>query len=138
MTAMNDSFFAEHSVWLRQAGLAGTAETDIVNGFCDRCVAAGLPIARAHVFIDTLHPVHEGRLFRGDHRHELALMEYGRTSAEGLSASGSDTEHIAAAQRWQQSPFYRMLQPAIRCCGAGWCLKHWRNSPSCRRCMPRG
>src|SRR6478672_9640707 len=38
---MNDRFFAEQSVWLTQAGLAGTAETDIVNGFCDRCVAAG-------------------------------------------------------------------------------------------------
>ena len=41
---------------------------------------------------------------------ESALIEYGRTSAEGLSASGSDPEHIAAAQRWKQSPFYRMLQ----------------------------
>ena len=108
---MNERFFAELSAWLTQAGLAGAAETDIVNGFCDRCVAAGLPIARAHVFIDTLHPVHEGRLFRwGITASESAQIEYGRTSAEGLSASGSDPGHIAAAQRWQQSPFYRMLQ----------------------------
>src|SRR4051794_6556452 len=108
---MNDRFFAEQSVWLTQAGLAGTAETDIVNGFCDRCVAAGLPLGRVHVFIDTLHPVHEGRLFRwGITAAESALVEYGRTSAEGLSASGSDPEHMAAAQRWKQSPFYRMLQ----------------------------
>jgi adenylate cyclase len=108
---MNEAFFAKQSVWLTQAGLAGTAETDIVNGFCDRCVAAGLPLGRVHVLIDTLHPVHEGRLFRwGITATESALIEYGRTSAEGLSASGSDPEHVAAAQRWQRSPFYRMLQ----------------------------
>src|SRR6266511_4420537 len=43
---MNDAFFAEFSAWLTQAGLAGTSETDIVSGFCDRCVAAGLSLAR--------------------------------------------------------------------------------------------
>ena len=64
---MNEEFFAELSVWLTQAGLAGTAEPDIVSGFCDRCVAAGLPLGRVHVLIDTLHPVHEGRLFRWGH-----------------------------------------------------------------------
>jgi BNR repeat-like domain len=47
-----------------QAGLAGTSETDIVSGFCERCVAAGFPLARTTVLIDTLHPVLEGRLFR--------------------------------------------------------------------------
>ena len=61
---MNEAFFAELSAWLTQAGLAGTPETAIVSGFCDRCVAAGLPLARSLLFIDTLHPVHEGRLFR--------------------------------------------------------------------------
>jgi adenylate cyclase len=116
---MKETFFAEQSVWLTQAGLAGMAETDIVNGFCDRCVAAGLPLGRVHVLIDTLHPVHEGRLFRwGITATESALIEYGRTSAEGLSASGSDPEEIAAAQRWKRSPFYRMLQTGdslLRC-----------------------
>jgi hypothetical protein len=41
------------SAWLTQAGLAGTPETDIVSGFCERCVAAGLPLGRANLFIDT-------------------------------------------------------------------------------------
>jgi hypothetical protein len=40
---VNEAFFAELSAWLAEAGLAGTPETDIVSGFCDRCVAAGLP-----------------------------------------------------------------------------------------------
>jgi adenylate cyclase len=88
---MNEAFFAELSAWLTQAGLAGTAETEIVSGFCDRCVAAGLPLGRAQVFIDTLHPVHEGRLFRWGHDPtESPLVEYGRTSPDVLAASGSE------------------------------------------------
>jgi adenylate cyclase len=76
---MNEAFFAELSAWLTQAGLAGTSETDIVSGFCDRCVAAGLPLARTLVLIDTLHPVHEGCLFRwGFDPTESPLLEYGR------------------------------------------------------------
>jgi adenylate cyclase len=108
---MDQAFLAETSTWLTQAGLAGMAETDIVTGFCDRCVAAGLPLGRVHVFIDTLHPLHEGRLFRWG--HDAAgppLLEYGRTSLAALAASGANAGELAAAERWRQSPFYRMLQ----------------------------
>jgi len=108
---MNEAFFAELSAWLIQAGLAGTSETDIVCGLCDRCVAAGLPLARALVLIDTLHPVHEGRLFRwGQGPTDSAMVEYGRTNPEVLAASGADPADVAGAERWQRSPFYRMLQ----------------------------
>ena len=137
---MNEGPFNELSAWLTQAGLAGTPETDIVSGFCDRCVAAGIPLGRAHVFIDTLHPVHEGRLFRwGYGPDEPPVHEYGRTSLEGLDASGpvghfvQRAIHLAAATGgthavvdksvgpsvsldvqatdiWRRSPFYKMLQ----------------------------
>ena len=108
---MNEALFAELSPWLVQAGLADTSETDIVSEFCDRCVAAGLPLARALVLIDTLHPVHEGRLFRwGGDSSEAPLLEYGRTSPDALAASGSDPQHVEAAERWRRSPFFMMLQ----------------------------
>src|SRR5271169_4147014 len=108
---MNEASFTELSAWLTQAGLAGTSETEIVSGFCDRCVAAGLPLGRAQVFIDTLHPVHEGRLFRWGHDSaESPLVEYGRTNADALAASGSNPLDVAAAERWRRSPFYKMLQ----------------------------
>src|SRR5262249_56424565 len=42
---VKEALFAELSAWLAQAGLAGMSETDIVSGFCDRCVAAGLLLA---------------------------------------------------------------------------------------------
>jgi adenylate cyclase len=108
---MNEAFFAEVSAWLTQAGLAGMPETDIVNGFCERCVAAGLPLSRSIVLIDTLHPVHEGQLFRWGHSaNEAPSLEYGRTNPATLAATRADAETVAAANRWQQSPFYRMLQ----------------------------
>jgi adenylate cyclase len=86
--------------WVIAAGLAGKSETAMLDGFCQRAVTAGLPIARAGVIIDTLHPVHEGRAFRW-HRQssgEAELIEYGPTT-EGDAAAG-----------WRASPFYRLLE----------------------------
>jgi len=114
---VNETSFAELSEWLTQAGLAGTSETDIVAGFCERCVTAGLPLARALLFIDTLHPVHEGRLFRwGFGPTESPLLEYGRTSPDALAASGSEPQDVEMAQRWRNSP--RCYKLATRFCAA--------------------
>jgi len=86
--------------WVVAAGLAGESETAMLDGFCRRTIAAGLPIARAGVIIDTLHPIHEGRVFRwrSDSDREPELIEYG-PSTEG-----------AAADAWHASPFFHMLQ----------------------------
>src|SRR5204862_545214 len=98
---MDAAKFAELSSWLTEAGLAGNSETEIVDGFCGRAVTAGLPIARAMVIIDTLHPVHEGRVVRwrreGQER-QAELIEYGPTS-EG-----------EAAESWQRSAFFRLRE----------------------------
>jgi adenylate cyclase len=50
--------------WLVRQGLTGLPENDLLRGFCERCRAAGMPLSRAIVFIDTLHPIFEGRGFR--------------------------------------------------------------------------
>jgi adenylate cyclase len=108
---MNEKLLTDLSAWLTQAGLAGTPETDIVSVFCERCVAAGIPLVRALMFVDTLHPVHEGRLFRwGYGPTESPLLEYGRTSPEALAASGSEPQDMEQAQRWRNSPHYKMVQ----------------------------
>jgi adenylate cyclase len=108
---MNESLSIELSAWLTQAGLAGTPETDIFSVFCDRCVAAGIPLDRAHMAIDTLHPVHEGRLFRwGYGPNEPPVHEYGRTSLEGLDAPGFVSLDVQAADVWRRSPFNNLLQ----------------------------
>jgi len=87
------------AAWLAKRGLAGAAETELLNEFCERCERAGLPLARGVTFIDTLHPIYEGRGFRwrNDGIEESAYFEYGRT-----------TEGEAAAN-WRRSAFYHLL-----------------------------
>ena len=95
---MTEAEIARLGTWLAKAGLEGRAETALVEGFCSRAVAGGLPLARALILIDTLHPIHEGRAFRWERdKPEATLTEYGRT-AEG-----------EAAERWRTSPLYRLL-----------------------------
>ncbi len=86
--------------WLVRRGLEGMPEPDLLRAFCEKCGAAGLPLDRALVLIDTLHPVHEGTIFRwrNDGEEEEAVREYGRHD-EG-----------EAAETWQRSPFYHLLQ----------------------------
>jgi adenylate cyclase len=108
---MDEKLLGELPPWLTEAGLAGAPETEIVTRFCDHCVTAGIPIGRAHVFIDTLHPVHEGRLFRWGYGPDEPMMhEYGRTSFEGPDASGAVSLDAQAIEVWERSPFYSMLQ----------------------------
>src|SRR5262245_23714191 len=108
---MNERFFADLSAWLTQAGLAGTPETVIFSMFCDRCVAAGIPLGRAHSFIDTLDPVYEGRLFRwGYSPDESGVVQYGRTTLDRLDASGSAPLDEQATNIWRRSAHHAMLQ----------------------------
>src|SRR5271167_2163166 len=78
--------------WTADVGLKGSTEIALVEGFCDRALAAGLPLARAAVFIDTLHPIYEGRTFRWEREnHQATLTEYGRSTEGEL------------AERWRAS-----------------------------------
>ena len=103
---MDDAQFAELAAWIAQAGLAGETETEMVTGFCTRAIAVGLPLARASVFIDTLHPIYEGRLFSWHAAAgETKLSEY-ESSSVG-----------EASEKWRRSPFYRLVQtgePSLR------------------------
>ena len=92
---MDNDQFAELTAWITEAGLAGQDETATLTGFCERALALGLPLARANVVIDTLHPIYEGRAFTWTQkRKETRLTEFGR-SDERLDL-------------WERSPFYRL------------------------------
>jgi adenylate cyclase len=86
--------------WLVSQGLEGLPETDLIRGFCERCRAEGLDLSRAMVFIDTLHPIFEGRGFRWNDTatNESDVFEYG------------STEQGDNAQNWRRSVFYHMLE----------------------------
>src|SRR6266699_1443979 len=86
--------------WLVSKGLTGLPENDLIRGFCERCRAEGLDLSRGLVFIDTLHPIFEGRGFRWNdtETNESGSFEYGSSSEGQL------------AQRWRRSIFHHMLE----------------------------
>ena len=86
--------------WLVGQGLTGLPEHDLIRGFCERCRAGGLDLSRSLVFIDTLHPIYEGRGFRWNDQptNESDVFEY-RSSSEGDSA-----------KNWRRSVFHHMLE----------------------------
>jgi adenylate cyclase len=100
---MLDEDASSLAMWLTRRGLAGSSETELLKGFCERAIAIGLPVARATLLIDTLHPVYQGRAFRWlrDESDEALVIEYGR---------GDVGE---AAEKWRQSPFNHMLEKGV-------------------------
>jgi adenylate cyclase len=87
------------TAWLIEKSLAGVGEAEMVGGFCERLVHAGMPVARAIVLVDTLHPIYEGRAFRWNRGNRQAeVVGYGRTR-EGPNAAA-----------WRRSPLYYMVE----------------------------
>ena len=97
---MHDTDIDRLTDWVVRQGLEGIDETELLRRFCEKCRTVGLPLARGLAFIDTLHPVHEGRLFRwrDDGAEEEATRDYGRS------------DQGANAESWQRSPFFHLLQ----------------------------
>jgi adenylate cyclase len=88
--------------WLVRRGLEGTAEPDLLRLFCEKCNTAGLPVNRGLMFMDTLHPVHEGRIFfwRND----------GGEDAGGPVRDYGPSNQGEVAEAWKRSPFYHLVQ----------------------------
>ncbi|MDB5565049.1 MAG: adenylate cyclase, partial [Tardiphaga sp.] len=86
--------------WLVGEGLTGLPENDLIRGFCERARDGGLDLSRGLVFIDTLHPIFEGRGFRWNdtETNESDAFEYG------------STEQGEAATNWRRSAFFHMLE----------------------------
>jgi len=101
---MEAAAFNALSAWVAEAGLIGRSEGELVAGFCRRVTEAGVPLARALVILDTLHPIYEGRalLWRSDMPETGEVREYGRTN-EG-----------EAAENWRRSVFFHLLESGER------------------------
>ncbi|MDB5616904.1 adenylate/guanylate cyclase domain-containing protein [Tardiphaga sp.] len=86
--------------WLASAGLTALPENDLIRGFCERARDGGVQISRGLVFIDTLHPIFEGRGFRWNdtETNESDAFEYG------------STDQGEAAANWRRSAFFYMLE----------------------------
>jgi adenylate cyclase len=96
---MNDARFLPLIEWIAAAGLSGRRELELLEGFCEGAVAVELPLARAVVGIDTLHPVLEGRIFEWQRDASGPTQsEYGRLDPD----SSND--------KWLQSPLHRLYE----------------------------
>lgn len=91
---------ADVSAWLVKEGLRGATQTSLLEGFCERLVAAGIPLQRAHAAQRALHPVFGAVGFDWQ-------REGGRATREDFARVSESPE------RWLKSPFYHMLQKGI-------------------------
>ncbi|MBP2313259.1 adenylate/guanylate cyclase domain-containing protein [Azospirillum soli] len=102
MAAMDAQRILQLAQWITDAGLQGVPETELVQGFCERLVAAGVPLTRAVVGADTLHPVIVGRVITwsilGTDGGETRLTDYGTLADPDLD------------DKWLQSPFYQLYE----------------------------
>jgi adenylate cyclase len=96
---MDHARFSPLIQWISAAGLSGQRELDLLQGFCERAVAVGLPLGRAVFGLDTLHPVLEGRVFEWQRSVGSSTQsEYGRLDPD----SSND--------KWLQSPFHQLYE----------------------------
>jgi adenylate cyclase len=84
--------------WAVQAGLEGLGHGELTAGYCERLVEAGVPLWRASMGADTLHPLIDAqgqRWVAGEGvREEIYIRQ-----------SSPESE-----QEWLQSPWHRMVQ----------------------------
>ena len=88
--------------WTVNAGLEGPGQAELVAGYCDRLALAGVPLWRASIGADRLHPLVQAQ----GHRW--------------LAGEGVREEFYARARtpdgdkEWRASPWYRMIEDGER------------------------
>lgn len=82
---------------IADASLNGLDEGEILGQFCTGLNEAGIPVKRAVLGADTLHPVLAGRIFAWHQdQADVTLHEFGRS----VTAEGE--------RKWRESPFYHL------------------------------
>ena len=88
------------SDWLVEQGLCTAGFETLFAGFCERLVAAGVPLWRGQVAMRTLHPSVEA----------IAYRWQPASGVESASLLYSDSE----SEAWLRSPFHHMLASGTR------------------------
>ena len=79
--------------WLTQSSLAGNDLETLVEGFCERLAAAGLPIKRVHLSFSMLHPLYDALGFTWDRgrRHERRRLPQQARRPSGAASCAAHT-----------------------------------------------
>jgi adenylate cyclase len=83
-------------IWAVREGLRGATAYDLFDGYCQRLVVQGVPLWRAHVAMETLHPQWSGYGFTW--RRDLNAIhpeQYARSDMAGAD--------------WLSSPMYQLI-----------------------------
>lgn len=97
LAGMDPAVFTRIASSIADASLNGLNEGEILARFCNRLNEAGIPVARAMLGADTLHPVLAGRIFVWhEDMNDIGLHEFGRS----MTADGD--------RKWRESPFYHL------------------------------
>ncbi len=85
------------SHWLQQAALSGETLENLVQGFCERLAASGLPLNRVHLSFSMLHPLYDALGF--------TWMRGKGVTVEGYRADNGPGD----TNRFLHSPYYYLL-----------------------------
>ncbi|UQA62234.1 adenylate/guanylate cyclase domain-containing protein [Polyangium aurulentum] len=95
---MHEPLLLDLARWVNERTLAGTSEGEVLSGMCERLVASGMPLLRAQMGADTLHPLVGGKIFRW-------------WRGRGLEASAYERQEIpAGAAMWRNSPYHHLIE----------------------------
>jgi adenylate cyclase len=98
MTGAADDIVA----WTVGVGLEGLGQADLLAGYCERLVDAGVPLWRASMGADTLHPLNAAQ----GHRWLIG---------KGVREEFYDRAPTPEGEReWRQSPWYWMIKNDVR------------------------
>lgn len=90
-----ETVVSELASWLIARGLEGASREELLEGYCSRLVAAGLPVQRVHMAQRALHP-------------EFGSLGFDWYRDKGVQREQFDHQEIPA-ESWLQSPLYHLM-----------------------------
>ena len=100
-TTWSDPGFADAiCAWVVERGLAGADVPELMQGFCERAVAGGLPLMRCFIGLNTLNPLYRGYSF-------VWRRGQGELSRENYLRQQGDQEGFL------RSPFHYMFENGL-------------------------
>ncbi|MCC6203728.1 MAG: adenylate/guanylate cyclase domain-containing protein [Hyphomicrobiales bacterium] len=82
--------------WLMRSALAGDPLETIIQSFCERLVAAGVPVARIHLSFSMLHPLYDA-------------LSFIWARGEAIEIEGMRKKNGLPPERFLRSPYFYLL-----------------------------
>lgn len=97
--------------WTTQQGIVGTPFDALIEAFCERCIAAGLPLMRANLAMRAQHPTVGGFAYRWKRDTGLMHEEYTRDTNAQL---GWDQSPLKVLVEGESNEFRHRITPDLR------------------------